>query len=132
MTVDIREAALYGAFIAAGMDLSGELLEHWGQGCLEIVDEAVAVVPIINVLLSATGPIEFPGIYEYEVLEFYGKWFCERVMASKNGEAPTLIERENFICAETAKFFSQCNESEMVRLYSNLCTVTSKYQHDRI
>jgi hypothetical protein len=90
-----RCVANTAAFMVMGLPTQNgltKLLQHWGKGCIELVDELTQFAPISQRLLEAKDPQDFPGVYDYEVSEEFGAWFAKFILANKDAKAPSLDE----------------------------------------
>lgn len=84
-----------------------QLLEHWGNGCWELVAELCAHAKYFD---EAVAPyidddVGFPGVFEYEVCSPFGIWFAEYVM--KHGYVPIVSEAKAEIDRLVLDFFTQ-------------------------
>lgn len=92
---------MYGAFMTEGMrdccyrtdPQHGyeDMLHKWGQGCWELVNEMVQYADYSDECASIyiQQHFEFPGVFEYEVVNEFGDWFTSYVW--ENGQTPTEL-----------------------------------------
>lgn len=112
-----ENTAIYGAFMMEGMrdacdrmDKSQgyeKMLIQWGNGCFELVAEMCQYADYFDVAIEPhlDKDVGFPGVYEYEVVNFFGSWFAEYVYGA--GYVPPVIEAKAKIDTLTADFFRQ-------------------------
>lgn len=84
------------------------LIETWGQGCIELMDELVSYVPLTIQLGNAAASAcdeQYPGVFDYEVSSPFGKWFGEYIL--EHGYAPSQAEADSWLAKEVAVFFTQ-------------------------
>lgn len=106
------------AFIRDGMndndaDRYRQVLNAWGEGALELAQKAagyailaasvVREVDRVNVDAFIEFQICWPGVYEYEVCEPFGKWFADHLV--EKGDAPSLEESEKTLLGMVREFF---------------------------
>lgn len=104
--------AVYGAFMMNGArDRDPELnnlMDKWAKGCIEFVTELTSHVELVDQLVDGAAPwVDFPGVYEYEVVESFGFWFANKVMQSPTGDAPAKEECKTWLIDETIFFFQK-------------------------
>lgn len=109
--------AIYGAFMLEGMRDAAErmggpqgyekLLIAWGNGCLELVTELCQYASYFDEAIKpyVDQDYGFPGVYEYEVVNFFGSWFAEYVYGA--GYVPPVMEAKGEIDRLTTDFFRQ-------------------------
>lgn len=93
--LNTHNTATYAAFFMEGLRDSGdyhELLDTWGHGCVELVQEMTSHSAYLGSLVDAVekafeDSLDFPGVFEYEVCSPFGKWFAEIVRCT--GATPT-------------------------------------------
>ena len=111
MTEDnIRNVATTAMFMAMahprGEELS-ELLDGWGMGHHELVQELARYAVISEQMIMARNPQDFPGVYVYEVSEEFGAWFTDFVLTSDGNRAPTVEEGTAKLKELVDEFFKQ-------------------------
>lgn len=116
LTASHLAAGLIGySLFGAGKDSNtsyGDLLELWGQGCLELHTELSQYAPFILDVLESVGEDQgFPGVFHYEVTEEFGEWFAGMIV--EHDGAPPAEERcREKIVLLTAAFFSRLPDAE--------------------
>ncbi len=83
-----------GAFMAVGL-MHGEavdkMLDHWGGGQLELVNELMTWAPYTCMLSKAAlevFPDHCPGVWSYEVDEEFGHWYRDALLAGPGSGVP--------------------------------------------
>jgi hypothetical protein len=109
--LDPQAVALTAIYLHGGFFLSPQVEEarkayEPNGGHIELMVELCQVANEITAMLE-TETREYPGVYHYEVTELVGSWLADQLAA--NGrflmmEKPAIQE---FISAETEKFFNQ-------------------------
>ncbi len=112
-----KNVACIGAFMMEGLrDLAGiegityrEILEAWGDGCLEMVQAMTEHAPLVEVLYTEAlnGDTDFPGVFDYEVSAMFGRWFGKRIYHNAETGIPTDAECEAKVRELVAAFFGQ-------------------------
>lgn len=103
------------AFMATGLQQPntdadfGKVLDHWGCGNQELVQELVKYAPIADELLEAEERV-WPGVAEYEVAEPFGSWFSAQVLASEAGNVPDEEACRAKLAELLEKFFRRSDE----------------------
>lgn len=75
--MNVNDMCVTAGFMWEGVKEDDALLAHWGQGCLELCQEVVQYAELSEMLLDAAFTVvekDFPGVYDYEVSEPFGKW----------------------------------------------------------
>lgn len=89
-------AAVWGAFLFEGLlsypdvKRNEQVLDTWGQGCIELVITACAFLPEVWAQISTTWEstdADLPGVFEYEVLSPLGEWLASYLL-EHNGQMP--------------------------------------------
>lgn len=108
------DVAVHGAFFMEG------LIEHVGilkcsealideGGCIELVVGITAHATFLQEMLLAANEhnqnITYPGVLDYEVSSYFGKWYGEQVVT--NHDFPSNKAAEEWLIDEVGKFFSQ-------------------------
>lgn len=73
--MNIRDAMVTAAFMWEGVKEDDKLLEHWGQGCIELCIEVTQFAELSEMYLEAVFSVigeDFPGVYDYDVSEPFG------------------------------------------------------------
>lgn len=122
-----HDAATYGAFMMEGLqDLDYEaVIQHWGQGCLEMVMEMTQHVPYLMELVNAQLALgrEFPGVLDYEVCAPFGSWFGNQVLEDcGRGQMPASAQCRAKLEELVSTFFSQGEEGPVYDESSNTWT----------
>lgn len=102
------KAYTYPAFLMEGLHDAGytAVIDAYGQGCIELVQELVAYTPYIKTLVKAVEAVtpDHPGVFEYEVCSPFGRWFGQHILESG---APNQPACRAWLAAEVVTFFSQ-------------------------
>lgn len=110
LPVDI--AAVWGAFLFEGLMVStlntgraSEILDRWGNGCIELVAEACSHLPELWAQAEPHWHAgeSFPGIFEYEVVSELGSVMGDHVL--QYGYLPSEQEVESTITRLLKEFF---------------------------
>jgi hypothetical protein len=79
------------AFIFNGMKIPNyhEVVEAWQAGNIELVQASVIYAPYLNALGNVGFEFsgEYPGVFEYDVIETFGCWLAKTVL--ETGEMPS-------------------------------------------
>lgn len=106
--MNIHDMCVTAGFMWEGVKEDDALLAHWGQGCLELCQEVVQYAELSEMLLDAAFTVvekDFPGVYDYEVSEPFGKWCREHIEGQLINP---VIDRERaslVLAAMVLKFF---------------------------
>lgn len=113
MTLSYQNVACTAGFMAVGMqDALKEYpaFEYYGGGVVglhvELARYAVISEQIVD-FISSEG-MDFPGVYDYEVSEPFGKWFGERVGNTENS-TPSFEVAQAHLIKEACLYFTQSN-----------------------
>ena len=103
--------ACIGAFIMEGLrdtNRYGEILDKWGCGCIELVYEMTGYAEYIEneIQRRASLDVSFPGVFDYEVTNPFGRWFGEYILQNE-GRAPSETEARDWLDAEISEFFAR-------------------------
>lgn len=103
-------AGIAGAFILEGVMDTGkynEILDSWSQGCLELVEEMNKYTPIFLDKISKVTALnpDWPGVYEYEVINAFGDWFGLYVL--EHGAVPDILDGMQKIDELSLAFFGK-------------------------
>jgi hypothetical protein len=84
-------AAVWGAFLYEGLlahspdhQRTRSILDAWREGCIELVISACAHLPEVWEQISSTWnetDVDFPGVFEYEVISPFGEWLGDYLLA---------------------------------------------------
>ena len=117
---DINNISTTAAFMVLGLIdnkydgfTSDDIVASWGQGFLELVSELVRNAEHSEMLLATRATDEFPGVYDYEVSEPFGKWFGAYVF-EHGGQLPPIEECNAELIRRINAFFNQCYTKEEV------------------
>lgn len=111
-------AAVWGAFLHEGLmspakhdQRTKDILDAWGQGCIELVIAASAHLPEIWQQITAKWnsedeACEFPGVFEYEVVAPLGKFLGDYLLMS-GGNLPDIERVRKKIRQLIGDFFDQ-------------------------
>ena len=117
-----KNIALVAAFMMEGFMGEGEdyndVIEVWDQGAVELLQELTQYAPFIQELYEAEYDKHHrntPGMYTYEVVSPFGKWFYDFIMTDatlkQNTDtgiyAPNREVCEAWIRNKTEEFFAQ-------------------------
>lgn len=97
--MNTRNIAVTAAFMWEGVKEDDALLEHWGQGCIELcyaVAEFAELSEMYMVAVFSAANIYFEGVYDYDVSEPFGAWLRKHIEAqAPAGErgAPQIDKR---------------------------------------
>ena len=90
-------AAVWGAFLYEGLmahhpdhQRTRAILDHWNEGCIELVIAVCAYLPEVWEQISTTwnnSDEDLPGVFEYEVVSPLGEWLGEYLL-SHDGHLP--------------------------------------------
>lgn len=102
--------AMHASFFAEGLRACGKGLSEISEdfGAVDLVAEIAVHAEYLEELaeLATSVPgIEYPGVIDYEVSDFFGQWFATQTMA--NGHVPSFNTCREWLKAETLQFFSQ-------------------------
>lgn len=112
-----KNSAMYGAFMMEGMrdrcyrldphNGYEDMLHRWAQGCWELINEMVQYADHFDKCASIyiNQNYDFPGVFEYEVVNEFGDWFADYVL--KHGHAPIAVEAKAHIATLVEQFFKQ-------------------------
>lgn len=96
MTEDnIHNVATTAIFMAMSHPRGDELnavLDGWGMGHLELVQELAEYAVLSEQWIMEAKPQDFPGVYDYEVSEPFGEWFTDFVLTSEGNVVPSKAE----------------------------------------
>ena len=91
-------AAVWGAFLFEGLLTSDrdplynhQVLESWGQGCIELVIETTSCLTELWQQVAITwnnSEADFPGVFEYEVVSRLGE-YLGRHLLTHDGYLPS-------------------------------------------
>lgn len=93
------------------------LIETWGKGCIELVDTLVGHVPLTVTLCEAAAAAcdgNYPGVFDYEVSNSFGKWFGEYII--EQGDEPSPDNARAWLVFHIAAFFTQYMTEEEAKL----------------
>lgn len=106
-------AAVWGGFLYEGLlahptaPRNQQVLDTWGQGCLELVMAACSHLPEIWLQISTTWnntDSDFPGVFEYEVVSELGDYFSQYLLAN-DGNLPDALLVKHRISLLIENFF---------------------------
>lgn len=125
---EMSDHLITAAYLAMGLDghpKIGKVLDHYGQGQLELVTELVQYVPYIDALFKAGHSVagEYPGVGEYEVTEPFGAWFGTATLATINGDTPQVSDVRQQLKTMMAEFFGQIEGADQFALCAALDAV---------
>ncbi len=108
----VEVAAVWGAFLFEGLFVStlntgraSEILDRWGNGCIELVAEACSHLPELWAQAEPHWHAgeSFPGIFEYEVVSELGSVMGDHVL--QHGYLPSEQEVESTVTRLLKEFF---------------------------
>lgn len=108
---NVKNIAVTAAFFMDGIHEFGfnRVIEAAAgrMGCIEWVEELCSYAEYTCRLAQAGGEAlgDFPGVFDYEVSTYFGKWFGEQLEAL--GDVPTKAQCRTWILNDVEKFFSQ-------------------------
>lgn len=123
-------AAITASFMTTGMTnnddaLYDRLLNHWGKGCYELHYElcqyATLSEQIIDVITRGDGGYDFPGVYDYEVSEEFGRWFRYELLKDEEGNAPDFEAAKARLISLACCFFAQEDDEVYNQLRKLVC-----------
>lgn len=110
--MDLNNINTTAAFMALGLVdgkydgyTSGDVVALWGRGFLELIQELVRNAEHSEMLL-ATRTDDFPGVYDYEVSEPFGRWFGAYIF-KHGGQAPSIETCHAELAQRVTAFFNQ-------------------------
>lgn len=122
--------AVTATFMAVGMvgpsqTTYDKLLEKWDKGCLELHYElcqyATLSEQIIDIITRGDGGYDFPGVYDYEVSEEFGRWFRIEILDDEEGNAPDFEAAKAKLIDLACRFFAQRDEERYQQLCKLVC-----------
>lgn len=112
----VHVAAVWGGFLyegilapAADHQRVRQILDSWGCGCLELVMAVCDYLPVLWQLIAevwAHETLDFPGVFEYEVISSFGEWLGDWLLAH-DGRLPEPAVAEGKIRELIAAFFDE-------------------------
>lgn len=107
---NIRNACTTAAemVIGAGNDLIYQAQDVWGCGQLELIMELVQYAIYSEKVLKEMNPEDYPGVYDYEVSDPFGRWFM-RYVIDHDGEVPLTQEGRAKLDELIKEFFDERN-----------------------
>lgn len=112
--ISMQNVALAASFMTVGMMETGhgrgidDIYKAWNKGGLELHVELCQYAEMSEKLVNLINKhykLDFPGVYDYEVSEPFGKWFGEYIF--EHHKAPTLKEATEHLVFTIVSFFSQ-------------------------
>lgn len=111
--MNTNNIATTAAFMALGLVegkydgfTSDDIVATWGQGFLELISELVRNAEHSEMLLATRADDDFPGVYDYEVSEPFGKWFGAYIF-EHDGQAPSIETCHAELAQRVTAFFNQ-------------------------
>ena len=93
--MNIHDMCITAAFMWEGVHEDNTLLAHCDQGSLELCSEVTQYAELSEMYLTAAFTVienDFPGVYDYEVSEPFGKWCRGHLEAQMLG--PIIDKRD--------------------------------------
>ena len=90
--MEAKLAALWGCYLHEGINDCGmtDVLKKWGQGHIELMSAVVNYLPILFCIAKKhIEKQEFPGVFEYEVVNELGLWIGDYILSSDTGSLPS-------------------------------------------
>lgn len=87
-----HNSCITAAFMWSGLKEDDTLLELWGRGCYELCYEITQYSELSELLMEELFKhieYDYPGVYDYEVSEPFGKWFREHIETHPEHDAPS-------------------------------------------
>lgn len=103
------------------------VLDHWDNGCYELIDRLTSYAPYACALIEAgyQSVGSFPGVADYEISEAFGVWFGQEILSTDEaGMDPFAGLCQAKLLDLTMKFFEQGMECA--------ATVTGKYERTKL
>lgn len=103
--------------IGAGDETIRAAQDLRGCGQLELVMELAEYAVYSEERLSEMNPEDYPGVYDYEVSDPFGRWFMQYVI-DHGGEVPTTHEGRAKLDELITKFFEIPTYDETTNTWS--------------
>ena len=120
--------AVTASFMVVGMTCNDDgvydqLIERWENGCFELHFElckyATLSEQIVGAIQQDAGDsFDFPGVYDYEVSEPFGRWFRGEILST--GSA-SFEEAKAHLIELACRFFSDRDDAVYQRLCKRVC-----------
>lgn len=129
------DVPMYAAFIAHGADSVAsqkypnglvEAAAMVDQGFWEymqgMIEHANVIDTLVNIVVLNNHSLNFPGVFEYEVVEEFGQWYVEQTinrgprMVGRRYEAPNDAECQAWLRQRVYDFFAQAWDSDLFTL----------------
>jgi len=111
--MDLNNINTTAAFMALGLVdgkydgyTSGDVVALWGCGFFELIQELVRNAEHSERLLALRADDDFPGVYDYEVSEPFGKWFGTYIF-EHGGQLPPVEDCNAELIRRIETFFNQ-------------------------
>lgn len=112
--MNTNNIATTAAFMALGLVegkydgfTSDDIVATWGLGFLELISELVGHAELSELLLEQQfAGADYPGVYDYEVSEPFGKWFGAYIF-EHGGQLPPVEECNAELVRRISAFFNQ-------------------------
>lgn len=115
------------------------VLDHWDNGCYELIDRLTSYAPYACALITAgyESVGAFPGVADYEISEAFGVWFGQEILSTDEaGMDPDAGLCQAKLLELTIKFFEQGMEGadtatgtyERAKLREALADVPVKFE----
>lgn len=125
--------AIIGAYMAEGLfsptigdntEYRDRLLDNSPGGHIGIISDICVYAEYALGLCDAAHAVtgDYPGIWEYEVIDCFGSWYGERLIAT-NHQQPTPQQVRVYLLNKTQVFFQQCGPVDEDALAEALCNV---------
>jgi hypothetical protein len=129
--ISTAAAAVHAAFFMEGLIMYNGLIkcvDAWDNGAIELVSELTSYTDCLQDMLRVVNEfdpnIEWPGVFDYEVSSYFGKWFGKQVIA--NSDVPSKAVAEKWLAEDILVFFAKgMSHDDIVRLevlLNNLCS----------
>jgi hypothetical protein len=109
-------AAVWGAFLHEGLmsaakdeQRTSEVLDAWKQGCIELIIATCEYLPEVWQQITAKWneeDVDFPGVFEYEVISPLGKFMGDYLLMS-GGNLPDTDRVQQKVRQLIQGFFAQ-------------------------
>lgn len=110
-----------------GKGFFDRVLDHWDNGCYELIERLTSYAPYTCALIAAgyQSAGSFPGVADYEISEAFGVWFGQEILSTDEaGMDPEAGFCQAKLLELTTKFFEQGMDG--------VDTDTGKYERDKL
>lgn len=114
----MKDILLNAAYLSNGLDQHPQIdniLDHWDGGHLELTAQLMRYAAFFTALELAAAAVtnDYPGVFQYEVVEDFGRWFGDHILLTPDSnmvpdDGPCL----NHLRSVTFDFFDKLNLGE--------------------